>query len=108
MPSVRELLELLKPEDIKNSSAAEIAQLIGMQAFRELVFRYGGCNLYIPEARKLILPVRDEMILREFNGSNRTQLARKWGVSERHMRNLTKEKMAGLKMEAASGQTRFF
>ena len=108
MPDVRELLELLKLEDIKSPSGAEIAQLIGMAAFRELVFHYGGCNLYIPEAEKLILPVRNEMILREFNGNNRTQLARKWGISERHMRNLTKEKMTELKAEAISGQTSFF
>lgn len=99
-----ELLEALRLEDL-NGNARELAELIGMEGFIRLVDVYGGTsNLYIPKAEQLVLPVRDEMIRREFDGRNSIQLARKWGLTERHIREIVKDKIKELRIAPGPGQ----
>ena len=50
-----ELLKELQLEDL-SGSARELAELVGMEAFLNLVDVYGGSsNLYVPTAKQLIL-----------------------------------------------------
>lgn len=107
MPDARELFERMRIDDLRNPEHAELAHLLGMEVFRRLVIRYEGCDLYIPKIESLTLPIRDELILKEFNGNNSMQLARKWGVSERRIRELTKSVRTDLKMQPINGQTTF-
>ena len=98
------LLESLRLEDL-NGNARELAELIGMEAFIRLVGVYGGTSsLYVPKAEQLVLPVRDELIRREFDGGNSTQLARKWGLTERYIREIVKEKLKELRIAPGPGQ----
>ena len=54
-----ELLELLELDDLQGE-ARELAECIGMEAFRRLLERYGGTGkMYIPQPDKVVIPVRD-------------------------------------------------
>ena len=94
-----ELLKELQLEDL-SGSARELAELVGMEAFLNLVDVYGGSsNLDVPTAKQLINPVRDELIRREFNGHNIDVLARRWDLTERYIREIVKEKAARFREE---------
>lgn len=111
MSEVRELLEQLRLEDLEGKSCYHLAEVIGMDAFRRLVLVFGGSEPYVPEAKKLILPIRNILINREFDGSNDFNLASKWGLSERYVRTLAKDKVQEIKKERKKpiqGQIRFF
>ena len=57
-----EMLNELKLEDLQGE-ARELAETIGMDAFRRLVDVYGGTGrVYIPQADKLLIPIRDRLI----------------------------------------------
>ena len=72
-----ELLNELKLEDLQGE-ARELAETIGMDAFRRLVDVYGGTGrVYIPQADKLLIPIRDRLIRDEYDGSNVYALCKK-------------------------------
>ncbi len=87
-----ELLNELKLEDLQGE-ARELAETIGMDAFRRLVDVYGGTGrVYIPQADKLLIPIRDRLIRDEYNGSNVYALCKKWSLSEGYIRGIVREK----------------
>lgn len=111
MTEVQELLEQLQLEDLEGKNCYHMAKVIGMEAFRKLVLVFGGSEPYVPEAKKLILPIRNILINRQFDGSNDFNLAKQWGLSERYVRTLAKEKVEQIKKERnkpLEGQVRFF
>lgn len=108
MLEMPELMELLQLDDLKTPAHQELAQIIGMEAFRKLVLTYGGSDPYIPQASELVRPIRDSLILREYNGENERALARKWGMSERRIRELTKEKDQSMTEEALERQAKLY
>ena len=65
-----------------------IAEAIGTENFYKLAEVVGGTTVYIPKPESLVRPVRDARIKEEFNGYNHTLLARKYGVTERWVRQL--------------------
>lgn len=65
-----------------------IAEAIGVENFIKLATIVGGETIYIPKADTFFRPVRDSLILKEFNGYNHVELARKYDLSERWIRNL--------------------
>ena len=86
-----ELLNELKLEDLQGE-ARELAETIGMDAFRRLVDVYGGTGrVYIPQADKLLIPIRDRLIRDEYNGSNVYALCKKWNLSEGYIRGIVRE-----------------
>ena len=108
MSEMDELLAQLKLDDLKGRECHDIAELIGMEAFIKLVRVYGGCEPYIPQIKELVKPVRNEIIEREFTGDNQFHLAKKWGLSERQVRNLTQGKLQEIKKQPISGQIGWF
>ena len=87
-----EMLNELKLEDLQGE-ARELAETIGMDAFRRLVDVYGGTGrVYIPQADKLLIPIRDRLIRDEYNGSNVYALCKKWNLSEGYVRGIVREK----------------
>lgn len=66
----------------------DIAVAIGPENFYKLAKVVGGSTLYIPLAESLVRPVRDARIKEEFNGSNHIELANKYGVTERWVRQI--------------------
>lgn len=103
-----ELLKELQIEDL-TGSARELAEIVGMEAFSRLVEVYGGSsNLYVPKADQLVLPIRDKLIQREYNGRNVFELSRKWGLTERYVREIVKEKAKELRVAPGPGQISFW
>ena len=77
-----ELLNHLQLDDLKGETH-ELAETIGMDAFRRLVDVYGGTGrVYIPQADTLLIPIRDRLIREEYNGYNVYELCKKWDLGE--------------------------
>ena len=103
-----ELLELLQLEDLQGE-AYELAELIGIEAFRKLVDRYGGTGrMYIPQADTLVIPLRDAKIREEYDGTNIYALCKKWELSEGYIRKIVAEKTEELRRRPLEGQSSFF
>lgn len=104
----KELLKLLTLEDLQGE-ARDLAELIGMDAFRKLVSVYGGTGrMYIPQPDMLLIPVRDAKIREEYDGSNIYELCRKWDLSEGYVRKIVAEKANELRRRPMDGQVSLF
>lgn len=73
-----------------DGDAFDLAELIGMDAFKKLVEVYGGSSiLYVPTFAKLRNAARDRQLLQEYQSrKNLKHLARKFQMSERRARQI--------------------
>lgn len=69
----------------------ELAELIGLETYLKLVEFLGGCTIYIAKADKIESIMRNRKIKDEFNGSNYQELALKYNLSERRVRDIIDE-----------------
>lgn len=72
--------EIMPPYD-------EIMKIHGFDAVYEFVDLFGGCTIYVPYARKIFSGCLEEEARREYNGHNMHQLSKKYGFSERWLRD---------------------
>ena len=63
-------------------------ELVGLERFLKIIDTAGGEFLYFPKRSTLERDLRRQAILREYDGTNLRQLARKYGLSERHVRSI--------------------
>jgi Mor family transcriptional regulator len=70
-------------------------ELVGMDHFLKIIDTAGGEFLYFPKRSTLERTLRRQAIAKEYDGSNVRQLARKYGLSDRHIRTILQE--AGLR-----------
>jgi Mor family transcriptional regulator len=70
----------------------QYADLIGIENLYYLAKEWGGTSIYIPKPQFLFKEVLTKQIIQEFDGSNYHQLARKYSVCERTIRNIIKER----------------
>lgn len=80
------MLEFLTESDVPDS-VKDVVEVIGMDAFKDLVKLAGGSNLYIPNESNLVKPIRNRRIREEFKGSYR-DISMKYGISEVQVRNI--------------------
>ena len=80
------MLEFLTESDVPDS-VKDVVEVIGMDAFKDLVKLAGGSNLYIPNESNLVKPIRNRMIRDEFKGSYK-DISMKYGISEIQVRNI--------------------
>ena len=73
-----DLLEKVQMENLDEEQKA-LAELIGLEAFKNLVRAFNGTSIYIPKIESLEKTVRDELIKEEFDGGNYKELALKYG-----------------------------
>ena len=66
----------------------ELAETIGLEAYRKLVEHFGGSSIYINKIDTVIRSERNNEICRKFNGSNYRELAKEYGFSETGIRNI--------------------
>ena len=71
------MLEFLTYSDIPDS-IKDIVDVIGMDAFKDLVKLAGGSNLNIPNESNLVKPIRNRMIRDSFDGDYR-KVSRRFG-----------------------------
>nr|DAY51328.1 MAG TPA: Mor transcription activator family [Caudoviricetes sp.] len=86
-----ELSKELTIEMLPSTLYKEIAEAIGVENFVKLADVVGGSTVYIPKPESLIRPVRDARIKAEFNGYNHIELAKKYDVTERWVRQICGE-----------------
>lgn len=67
----------------------EIAETIGMDAYRKLVKAFGGNQIRIYQEATLTRPIRDAEIRQKYNGHNELWLSRHYGLSDRVIREIT-------------------
>ena len=103
-----DLLDKLALEDLRGESRA-LADIVGLEAFKNLVRHYGGTSkLYVPSADTVAIPVRDELIRREYDGDNLHELVRKWGLTDRWIYEIVKDKAKEIKAKPIDGQISLF
>lgn len=85
------------PVRLRETYDAILTALDGQKDREDLAYRVltslcenvlGGTQEYFPKADVLLRQMRDMRILAEFTGSNQNELARKHGVSPRHVYNV--------------------
>jgi len=103
-----ELLNHLQLDDLKGETH-ELAETIGMDAFRRLVGVYGGPGGGdIPQADTLLIPIRDRLIREEYNGYNVYELCKKWDLGESMVRTIIRDKIRELRQAPIDGQVSLF
>ncbi|WP_206460651.1 Mor transcription activator family protein [Anaerovorax sp. IOR16] len=70
----------------------QVVSIIGVDNFLNLCKEIGGTNMYIPKLDSVIRPIRDKKIRKEFNGANYKDLAIKYNLCERWVRDIINPK----------------
>lgn len=83
----KELLQLLELEHLTGDQR-ELADTIGIDAYRKLLWTFAGQDIYIPTLDRLLIPIRDAAIKAEYKGYNTGSLARKYNLTERWIREI--------------------
>lgn len=84
------MLNKVKLEDIPQVHR-ELADLIGLDAFKKLVKYAGGSTIYVPVENCIVREVRNRILKATFKGDYKS-MARSYRISETHLRRILKEK----------------
>lgn len=79
--------EGLQIEDLPQAYQ-DIARLYGMEMALGFSNHFGGLSVYFPKIENLLRKKRDENICKDFDGSNYRELARKYKLSDIHIREI--------------------
>lgn len=82
----------MRMEDIKNSTVAELAEIVGIEAAMKIVEVYSGSVIYLPKMESVLASVRDRHIREEFDGTNGHKLAIRYNVSDSWVLRVVNEK----------------
>ncbi|WP_283606518.1 Mor transcription activator family protein [Faecalispora anaeroviscerum] len=94
-------LETVTLDDLSGEQL-EIAELIGIENYRNLVRHFGGNQIRILQEDTLVKEKRDNEIRKLYNGRNELELSQKYNLSDRTIRSI----VASLKR--IDGQIGFF
>ena len=86
----------------------ELAETIGLEAYKKLIRNYGGSQLYIQQTDSVMKQMRDREIIEKFSGGNYRELSREYGISEMTVRVIVSAKKKQLRSEPVDGQLDFF
>lgn len=101
------LLDELTIDDL-DEEQRELADCIGMEAYRKLVATYAGSPINVRMPDKLTLKQRNRKIRSEFNGYNFSELAKRYELSERQIRNIVSDETAAIRNKPLDDQISFF
>lgn len=82
----------------------ELAETVGIAAYRKLVQVYAGQFVYISKAETVLLKKRNQRIRAEYTGQNVRELAIKYNLSESTIRVLTSTEKKRIDNEPTEGQ----
>ncbi len=85
----------------------ELAEVIGLEAYKKLVCHYGGNQLYIQQVDSVLKDLRDKELNEKFDGSNYKELSREYGISEMTIRDIVAPKRKELRTAPIEGQLSF-
>lgn len=77
----------IKLKDLQGDQR-ELAEIIGIEKYLELVRVCGGTTIYIAKMDKLLNAKRDSDIVNKFNGYNYKSLANEYHLTERMVREI--------------------
>lgn len=80
------MLEEVTIKDIPESFR-DIAEVIGIDAYKKLVRYVGGSTVYVPVEGCLTREVRNRVLKESFNGDYKS-VTRKYNISEAHVRRI--------------------
>lgn len=80
----------IKIEDIPDAYQ-HLARILGIEALIKLSNISGGTMIYVPKIESLFQVARDRLIVKEFNGGNYKELARKYNLTESWVRRLIQQ-----------------
>lgn len=80
-------LDRLTMEQLQGNQR-ELAETIGLEAYKKLVARYRGSNIYVGKADEALRASRDEEIYSRFNGENYLALAHEYGLAEKTIHDI--------------------
>ena len=86
-------------EDIPDGICRAIAEEIGIENYIKLSRLIGGDVVYLPREEAFLRNVRDKLIIEEYKGYNVKEVARKYGITVKWVREIAKrheEKQSGL------------
>lgn len=81
-------IEKITSLDQLSGDQRELAETVGLEAYRKLVENYGGSSIYINKIDTVTRSERNNEIRRKFNGSNYRELAKEYGFSETGIRKI--------------------
>lgn len=87
MDAVRIWIDELAADDLPEPYR-QIAQLVGVQNTVRLADSFGGTHLYLPKVESALRALRDRKIREEFNGYNHKELAKKYVLTEKWVREI--------------------
>ncbi len=85
----------------------ELAEIIGLEAYKKLVVNYAGSFLYIQKIDSVLKDLRDKEIRDKFDGGNYGALAREYNLAEATVRDIVTEKRKQLRLAPLEGQMCF-
>ena len=100
------LLDELTIEDL-DENQRELADCIGLEAYKKLVKRYAGEPITVRMPDRLTLRLRNERICTEFNGYNYRELAKRYGLHEHTIRRIVSAVRNAKQAQPIDGQLDF-
>ena len=76
------------PYDKLDDNAKWLVDAIGLEAFKTLVRNAGGSTIVIPTEKNTVRNYRNSLIIAECNGYNFRELALKYCLTDRAIRNI--------------------
>lgn len=101
------LLDELTLEDL-DEEQRELADCIGLEAYKKLVATYAGSTINIRMPDKLTIGQRNNRIRKEFNGYNFSELARQYKLTERQIRYIVADEVVKQRNKPLDDQISFF
>lgn len=100
-------IEKLTSVDQLRDEQRELAEIIGLDAYKKLIRHYGGNQLYIQQADSVLKDVRDKELNEKFDGTNYRKLSIEYGISEMTIRDIVAPKRKQLRLAPLEGQMSF-
>lgn len=93
MDIANQLLDQIRVDNLIDEQR-EIAEITGIEAYRDLVRHFSGEQIRIWSIARLTKRLRDDQICSEYDGHNTKQLARKYHLSDQTIWEITQRKRA--------------
>ena len=83
--------KIVSPEQLSDDKK-ELAEIIGLDAYKKLVQHFGGSYIYVNKLDTVTKKERDAEICQKFNGKNYCQLAQEYNLTENRIRSIVRQK----------------
>lgn len=100
------LLEELTIDDL-DEDQRELAECIGIEAYKKLVASYAGNPINVRMPERITMKLRNDKIRLEFNGYNYADLSKKYGLCKNQIRNIVADLTVNKRNQPLADQISF-